>query len=117
MKTYGKKFNVLILEEAHREGMVGNAIERLIAELEEGGARVMVANSYDDCYSMIFTNTALDCLMLTSAMSGSQAEENDRFFVLIDKLNRRQQGVPVFLLAERKKNHVARYQRNDGKGG
>ncbi|MEZ8143121.1 arginine decarboxylase [Enterovibrio norvegicus FF-33] len=110
MKTYGKKFNVLILEEAHREGVVGNAIERLIAELENSGARVMVANSFDDCYSMINSNTALDCLMLTSAMSGSQSEENERFYVLIEKLNKRQQNVPVFLLAERKKItlHVTR---------
>ncbi|USH01539.1 arginine decarboxylase [Grimontia kaedaensis] len=110
MKTYGKKFNVLILEEAHKEGVVGNAIERLIAELESSGARVMVATSFDDCYSVIFSNTALDCLMLTSAMSGSQSEENERFYVLIEKLNRRQQNVPVFLLAERKKItlHVTR---------
>ncbi len=104
MKTYGKKFNVLILEESRKEGVVGNAIDRLIAELEDGGANVMVASSFDDCYSVIFTNTALDCLMLTSAMSGSQSEENEKFYVLIDKLNRRQQNVPVFLLAERKKS-------------
>ncbi|OEE63107.1 arginine decarboxylase [Enterovibrio norvegicus] len=110
MKKYGKKYNVLILEEAHRQGIVGNAIERLISELEASGANVTVATSFDDCYSIIFTNTAIDCLMLTSAMSGSQSEENDRFYVLIDKLNRRQENVPVFLLAERKKItlHVTR---------
>ncbi|MFD2176820.1 arginine decarboxylase [Veronia pacifica] len=110
MKRYGKKFNVLILEEANRTGVVGSSIERLVSELESEGAQVLVANSFDDCYSVIFTNTAIDCLMLSSAMSGSQLEENERFYVLIEKLNRRQQGVPVFLLAERKKItlHVTR---------
>ena len=103
MNEYGKHYNVVILIEDHLEGVVGSAIERLINELESNGAHVMVADSFDDCYSIIFTNTAIDCLMLASAMSGSQVEENERFFVLIKKLNRRQQNVPVFLLAERKK--------------
>lgn len=110
MSSYGKKLNVLILEETQKEGVVGNAIARLVHELENNGVCVNVANSFDDCYSIIFSNTAIDCLMLTSAMSASQLEENERFYILIDKLNRRQQGVPIFLLAERKKItlHVTR---------
>lgn len=110
MATNGKMLNVLIFKEAHIEGVIENSIERLVTELENNGASVMFANSFDDCYSIIYSNTAIDCLMLTSAMSASQSDENERFFILIDKLNRRQQGVPVFLLAERKKItlHVTR---------
>lgn len=110
MVSDGKKLNVLILEESRTEGVVGNSIDRLISELESNNINVMIANSFDDCYSIIYSNTAIDCLMLMSAMSASQADENERFFIIIDKLNRRQQGVPVFLLAERKKItlHVTR---------
>ncbi len=110
MKGYGKKLNVLILEETHKDGVIGKAINRLVSELEDNGATVNIATSFDDCYSIIYANTAIDCLMLTSTMSASQSEENERFYILIDKLNRRQQGVPVFLLAERKKItlHVTR---------
>ena len=103
MKNYGKKYTILILEEMPKEGVVGNAISRLMNELESNGAKVIVATSFDDCYSMLYANTAIDCLMLTSSMSGSQLDENERFYVLIDKLNKRQENVPVFLLAERKK--------------
>ncbi|BDM62882.1 biodegradative arginine decarboxylase [Shewanella sp. NFH-SH190041] len=103
MRSYGKKLTVLILEEAPKEGVIGNAISRLIDELNNSGAIVTVASSYEDCYSILYANTAIDCLMLTSSMSGSQADENDRFYTLIDKLNKRQENVPVFLLAERKK--------------
>lgn len=103
MNLYGKNVNVMILMESHLDGVVGNAIDRLIGELESNGAYVSIATSFEDCYSIIFSNTAIDCFMLASAMSGSQADENQRFFTLIDKLNKRQQGVPVFLLAERKK--------------
>lgn len=104
MRSYGKKLTVLILEEAPKEGVIGNAISRLIDELNNSGAIVTVASSYEDCYSILYANTAIDCLMLTSSMSGSQADENDRFYTLIDKLNKRQENVPVFLLAERKKS-------------
>ncbi|MBV7316923.1 arginine decarboxylase [Shewanella sp. NIFS-20-20] len=103
MSTYGKKLTCLILEEAPKEGVVGNAIGRLIEELNTNSVKVIVATSYEDCYSILNANTAIDCLMLTSTMSGSQADENERFFQIITKLNRRQEGVPVFLLAERKK--------------
>lgn len=103
MNLYGKNVNVMILMESHLDGVVGNAIDRLIGELESNGAYVSIATSFEDCYSIIFSNTAIDCFMLASAMSGSQVDENQRFFTLIDKLNKRQQGVPVFLLAERKK--------------
>ncbi|MCL1038875.1 arginine decarboxylase [Shewanella submarina] len=103
MRSYGKKYTVLILEEVTKQGVVGNAISRLIEELSEAGAKVSVASSYDDCYSILNANIAIDCLMLTSSMSGSQQDENEHFFSLIQKLNQRQQNVPVFLLAERKK--------------
>ncbi|WP_434355979.1 arginine decarboxylase [Parasalinivibrio latis] len=110
MRTYGKKYTVLILEESPKGGVVGNAIQRLVDELEDNGTKVIRATSFDDCYSILFANTAIDCMMLTSSMSGSQSEENERFYVLIEKLNRRQEDVPVFLLAERKKItlHVTR---------
>ncbi|QDF65718.1 arginine decarboxylase [Shewanella sp. SNU WT4] len=103
MSGYGKKYISLILEEAPKEGVVGHAITRLVEELETSGVEVIIATSYDDCYSILNANTAVDCLMLTSTMSGSQTEENSRFFTLIEKLKRRQESVPVFLLAERKK--------------
>ncbi|WP_025821518.1 arginine decarboxylase [Shewanella marina] len=103
MSSYGKKYTALILEDLSKEGVVANAISRLVEELENEGANVIVATSFDDCYSLFNANTAIDCLMLTSRMSGSQQEENEKFYVLIEKLNRRQQNVPVFLLAERKK--------------
>ena len=103
MSNYGKKYTVLILEDSPKEGVVGSAIQRLIEEFEGNAVNIIRATSFDDCYSILFANTAVDCLMLSSSMSGSQTTENEKFFVLIDKLNRRQEDVPVFLLAERKK--------------
>lgn len=103
MSDYGKKFTVLILEDTPKEGVVGNAIHRLVEEFESNAINTIRATSFDDCYSILNANTAIDCLMLSSSMSGSQATENEKFFILIEKLNRRQEGVPVFLLAERKK--------------
>ncbi len=110
MNKYGKNFSALILIEDHLEGVLESAISRLIEELENNNAEILIAESFDDCYSIISANTAIDCLMLASAKSGSQVEENERFFKIIKKLNRRQEGVPIFLLAERKKItlHVTR---------
>ena len=103
MTSYGKKYTTLILEEAPKEGVISHAIERLINELTSNGAKVITASSFDDCYSILNANRAIDCLMLTSAMSGSQLEENERFFTIVDKLKHRQEKVPVFMLAKRKK--------------
>ncbi|MGR5365194.1 arginine decarboxylase [Photobacterium damselae] len=103
MGNYGKQKHVLIFNDNLKTGVIENALHRLLDEFATEGVKVSVATSFDDCYSMLNANIAIDCFMLTSQMTGQQAEENEKFFQLIDKLNRRQQGVPVFLLAERKK--------------
>ncbi len=103
MTNNGNKNLALVLHESREEGVVMNSLNRLIDELKNEGAEVLVATSFDDCYSIINANTAVDSLLLTSSMSGSQKEENQRFYTLIKKLKHRQENVPVFLLAERKK--------------
>ncbi|WP_305374143.1 arginine decarboxylase [Photobacterium leiognathi] len=103
MLNYGKHKRVLIFDNSQQTGVIANAIDRLIEEFKKESINVLTASSYDDCYSILNVNLAIDCLMLTSSMTGQQKEENDMFFSLIEKLNQRQEGVPVFLLAERKK--------------
>ena len=103
MLNYGKHMRVLIFDNSQATGVVANAIDRLVEQFEDESIIVAKASTYDDCYSMLNVNMAVDCFMLTSSMTGKQQEENDMFFSLIEKLNQRQQGVPVFLLAERKK--------------
>ncbi|MGF1686435.1 arginine decarboxylase [Photobacterium japonica] len=107
MKNYGKQKRVLIFNDTLKVGVIENALERLVDEFHHEGISVTIATSFDDCYSILNANIAMDCFMLTSQMTGQQADENDKFFQLIDKLNQRQQGVPVFLLAERKKITLA----------
>lgn len=103
MKHYGKQKRVLIFNDTVKEGFIENSLNRLLDEFTNENVKVTVATSFDDCYSIFNANIAVDCFMLTSRMSGQQVEENEKFYNLIDKLNRRQEGVPVFLLAERKK--------------
>lgn len=107
MRKYSKKKQVLIFNDSVKEGVIENALNRLIDEFTSEGVEVSVAISFDDCYSIFNANSAVDCFMLTSQMTGQQAEENNKFYQLIDKLNRRQEGVPVFLLAERKKTTLS----------
>ena len=107
MNSYGKKKRALIFNDTVKEGVIENALNRLIDEFTSEGVAVTVATSFDDCYSIFNANIAVDCFLLTSQMTGRQVEENEKFFKLIDKLNRRQQGVPVFLLAERKKTTLS----------
>ncbi|GAL04803.1 arginine decarboxylase catabolic [Photobacterium aphoticum] len=107
MKNYGKQKRVLIFNDTLKVGVIENALERLVDEFHNEGVSVTIATSFDDCYSILNANIAMDCFMLTSQMTGQQADENDKFYQLIDKLNQRQQGVPVFLLAERKKITLA----------
>ncbi|CAH0533673.1 Biodegradative arginine decarboxylase [Vibrio stylophorae] len=103
MAHYGKQKHALIFNDTVKEGVIENALDRLLDEFQTEGVAVTMATSFDDCYSIFNANIAVDCFMLTSQMTGQQAEENEKFFQLIDKLNHRQQGVPVFLLASRKK--------------
>ncbi|GEM74540.1 arginine decarboxylase [Vibrio sagamiensis] len=107
MNNYDKHNHALIFNDNLETGFIEKALERLIAEFSEEGVKVTVANSFDDCYSIFNANIAIDCFMLTSRMTGNEVQENEKFFQLIDKLNQRQEGVPVFLLAERKKTTLA----------
>lgn len=59
MRTYGKKYTVLILEESPKGGVVGNAIQRLVDELEDNGTKVIRATSFDDCYSILLPTPQL----------------------------------------------------------
>lgn len=103
MKNYGKQKRALIFNDSIEGGVIKSALNRLLEEFNNEGVHVTIASSFDDCYSILNANIAVDCLMLASRMTGQQQDENEIFFQLIDKLNQRQEGVPVFLLAERKK--------------
>ena len=93
MLNYGKHMRVLIFDNSQATGVIANAIDRLVEQFEDESIIVAKASTYDDCYSMLNVNMAVDCFMLTSSMTGQQQEENDMFFSLIEKLNQETSGL------------------------
>ncbi|MGL5031776.1 MAG: arginine decarboxylase [Aeromonas sp.] len=80
---------------------VGTAVERLANELTRQDVEVLKATSFEDGYSILSANEAIDCLMFSRNMDNSS--EQTLVQELLNKLHERQENVPVFLLSDREK--------------
>lgn len=97
---------ILLVEKLfeHEEKYVAAAINRLKEELTQQKIKVISSESLEDAYSILNSNIAIDSLLLTNTLDKTQKrnKENDLIY-LLDKLQKRQAGVPVFLLSDRGK--------------
>ncbi|MGL5659762.1 MAG: arginine decarboxylase [Aeromonas sp.] len=80
---------------------VGTAVERLANELTRQDVEVLKATSFEDGYSILSANEAIDCLMFSRNMDN--LSEQTLVQELLNKLHERQENVPVFLLSDREK--------------
>ncbi|MEX3242221.1 arginine decarboxylase [Serratia quinivorans] len=74
------------------------AIERLIKQLNNRDIEVMRATSVPDGESIIDANEPIDCLLLARSMDPKEVDPAQN---LLDKLHKRQENAPVFLLSDR----------------
>ncbi|WP_275380471.1 Orn/Lys/Arg decarboxylase N-terminal domain-containing protein [Xenorhabdus bovienii] len=80
---------------------IENAVHRLADKLTDRDVEVVIADSFDDSYTIIASNEPFDCLMVSCAlMDDDLYREIQR---LLNKLFERQENVPVFLLSDREK--------------
>ncbi|OTA16222.1 lysine decarboxylase, inducable [Xenorhabdus vietnamensis] len=77
------------------------AIHRLSDKLIEKDVDVVIADSFEDSYTIISANEPFDCVMISCALM-----DDDLYLhiqKLLNKLFERQENVPVFLLSDREK--------------
>ncbi|WP_340610909.1 arginine decarboxylase [Xenorhabdus bharatensis] len=85
----------------HHSHYIENAIHRLADKLTERDVEVVIADSFDDSYTIIAANEPVDCLMVSCALMDDDLYQQIQ--KLLNKLFERQENVPVFLLSDREK--------------
>ncbi|CDH04673.1 arginine decarboxylase, inducible by acid,catabolic [Xenorhabdus bovienii str. oregonense] len=80
---------------------IENAVHRLADKLTDRDVEVVIADSFDDSYTIIASNESFDCLMVSCALMDDDLYREIQ--QLLNKLFERQENVPVFLLSDREK--------------
>ncbi len=99
---------VLIIEDpiTNASEVANAAIARVTDALADYKVEVLHVNSYQEALPLIRNNMDIDAFLLSTDMDLTPSEEPGAFAVL-EAIDERQSGVPVFLLADRDKTSEA----------
>ena len=97
----GTKYNILIIQHSFSDekSPVSKRISLLKAELTERGINIIKVKNFEEALEEISINKGIDCMLVD--WSQSSLEKEEELIKLIATLHERQDGVPVFLLAEK----------------
>ena len=101
----GDKFQILFIHnlKSDEENSINGVINSLKEELQKRGVEIINANSIDDAKNIIKINKNIDSLLVDwDSKSGVKGQEANLENLIIE-LHKRQENVPVFLLAENEK--------------
>ena len=98
----GEIFQVLFVHnfKKNEENSIKGALHSLKEEILKRGIQIVNANSIEDANDIIKLNKDIDCMLIDWDSKHGIKGQEDKLEHLIIQLHKRQENVPVFLLAE-----------------
>ena len=99
----GTKYNVLIIKNSFSDekSPVAKRVNLLKDDLTERGVNIIQVRNFQEALEEISINKGIDCLLVDWNLKQTSLEKENELVNLIATLHERQEGVPVFLLAEK----------------
>lgn len=90
---------LLVSSPPDKRTVFGRALNQLISDVEERGVHVLASESLSDATSILRSDPAIQCLLLSWEMDDSEGHEH--CINLLTSLRERNTRVPVFLISDR----------------